>query len=203
MHLGGDEVGFECWQSNANIRNYMIQNNIQTYEMLEEHYIQRVISIAATLNVKPIVWQEVYSNGVALDVGTIIHVWTGYAPSLLAEITYKNFSAILSTCWYLDHLKPGGDWKSFYNCDPWRFTGTLQQKQRVIGGEACMWSEVVDNHNVLSRIFPRVCATAERLWSDQSVTDLEDAAQRLEEHTCRLKSRGLQVQPPNGPGFCL
>lgn len=62
---------------------------------------------------------------------------------------------------------------------------------------------MVDNGNVLQRIFPRVSATAEKLWSQYEVTDLNDAAARLEEHTCRMKFRGLPAQPPNGPGFCL
>lgn len=65
------------------------------------------------------------------------------------------------------------------------------------------YAKVVDNGNVLQRIFPRVSATAEKLWSRSDVTDLDDAAARIEEHTCRMKLRGLPAQPPNGPGFCL
>lgn len=71
-----------------------------------------------------------------------------------------------------------------------------------MGGEACMWAEVVDSSNVISRIWPRASAAAERLWSDKKVTDIKNAEQRLEEHTCRMKQRGIDAQPPNGPGFC-
>lgn len=61
----------------------------------------------------------------------------------------------------------------------------------------------MDNGNILQRVFPRVSATSEKLWSPYEVNDLNDAAARLEEHTCRMKLRGLPAQPPNGPGFCL
>lgn len=181
----------------------MSHHNLTTYEQLEEMYIQRVVDIMEKLNVTPIVWQEVFLNGVRLSAGTVVHVWTGYAPQLLANITSQQFPAILSTCWYLDHLKTGGDWKSFYNCDPGHFTGTVQQKKLVIGGEACMWSEVVDSGNVIQRIFPRVCAAAERLWSRQDVNDEDEAARRLEEHVCRMKKRGIEAQPPNNSGACF
>lgn len=73
------------------------------------------------------------------------------------------------------------------------------QKRLVLGGEACMWGESVDETNIQQRIWPRACATAEILWSGYPTMD---AAERLEEHVCRLKKRGIPAQPPNGPGFC-
>lgn len=125
-----------------------------------------------------------------------------YREKLLSKITGKGLSAILSTCWYLDHLKTGGDWKEFYACEPNSFPGTEEQKKLLIGGAACMWSESVDDTNILQRIFPRVSATAEKLWSQQNVDDILEAERRLEEHRCRLIARHIPAQPPNGPGFC-
>lgn len=203
IHIGGDEVGFECWESNNQIQQYMAKNNVTSYQMLEEIYIQRIVDIVHNLKANSIVWQEVFENGVQLPNGTVVQVWTGNRQSLLQQVTEKGLPALLSSCWYLDHLKSGGDWKSFYGCDAANFNGTEAQKKLILGGEACMWAEVVDNGNVLQRIFPRVCATAEKLWSRHDVTDLDDAAARLEEHTCRMKLRGLPAQPPSGPGFCL
>lgn len=111
--------------------------------------------------------------------------------------------AIFSSCWYLDYLQTGGDWQKYYGCDPQDFPGTDEQKKLIIGGEACMWAESVDEYNVMSRIWPRASAAAEKLWSDKSVNDIDDARQRIEEHTCRMNFRGIPAQPPNGPGVCL
>lgn len=72
-----------------------------------------------------------------------------------------------------------------------------------MGGEACMWSETVDDANILQRIFPRACAAAEKLWSNMNVTNIDDAMERLEEHYCRLRLRNIQAQVPNGPGLCI
>jgi hexosaminidase len=111
--------------------------------------------------------------------------------------------ALLSSCWYLDHLSTGGDWVKFYNCEPTNFTGTDEQKKLVLGGEAAMWSEVVDDANIVQRIFPRVCATAEKLWSPITVNNVDKAMERLEEHYCRMRFRNVKSQPPSGPGLCL
>lgn len=118
------------------------------------------------------------------------------------NITLQGYPALISSCWYLDHIKRGGDWQKFWECEPSDFDGDEHQKSLLIGGEACMWSEVVDDTNILQRIFPRVSATAEKLWSQPNATDINEAAQRLEEHTCRMNRRGIPAQPPNGPGFC-
>uniref|UniRef100_A0A182VFS0 Beta-hexosaminidase n=1 Tax=Anopheles merus TaxID=30066 RepID=A0A182VFS0_ANOME len=203
VHLGGDEVGFECWASNPNILEYMKQNRLYSFEMLEEKFIQRIVDQIDVLNRSSLVWQEVYVNGVRLPKGTVVHVWTGNRQDLLNKITRDGLPALLSSCWYLDHLSTGGDWRKFYNCDPHDFIGTGQQKSLVLGGEACMWSEVVNGHNILPRIFPRVSATAEKLWSPASVNNADEAARRLEEQTCRMNHRGIPAQPPNGPGFCI
>lgn len=66
-----------------------------------------------------------------------------------------------------------------------------------------MWAEVVNEYNVMSRVWPRASAVAERLWSPQDTTDVENAKLRIEEHTCRMNARGIGAQPPNGPGFCF
>lgn len=203
IHLGGDEVGFECWESNKAITDYMKTNNISTYEGLEEKYIQRIVDMVKDLKHHSIVWQEVFVNGVRLAENTVVHIWTGNTASLLHAVTSKGYPAILSTCWYLDHLSTGGDWRKYYKCEPQDFPGDENQKKLVIGGEACMWSEVVDNSNVIQRIFPRASAAAERLWSPVTVTDVVDAAKRLEEHACRMRKRNLPAQPPNGPGYCV
>lgn len=121
----------------------MTKNNVANYQMLEEIFIQRIVDIVQSLNAKSVVWQEVFENGVHLPNGTVVQVWTGNRQNLLQQVTNKGLPALLSACWYLDHLKTGGDWKSFYGCDASDFNGTEAQKKLVLGGEACMWSEVI------------------------------------------------------------
>ena len=83
------------------------------------------------------------------------------------------------------------------------FKGTREEKDLVMGGEACMWAEYVDDTNLISRLWPRASVVAERLWSNENSTpDPDAAAPRLEEMRCRLLGRGYAAEPINGPSFC-
>ncbi|KAK6617185.1 hypothetical protein RUM44_005516 [Polyplax serrata] len=201
IHLGGDEVEFQCWSSNPELRDYMMQTST-TVKELQGNYMREIIEGAYNLSAKSIVWQEVFDDGAHLNSDTVVHVWKGNYRSKIKEITFKGHKAILSSCWYLDALTSGGDWHEFYQCDPNDFLKEQKLKDLVIGGEACMWGEVVDVNNLISRIWPRACAAAEKLWSPCGPLDIHEASRRLEEHTCRMNRRKIPAQPPNGPGFC-
>ncbi|XP_076283012.1 beta-hexosaminidase subunit beta [Lasioglossum baleicum] len=203
VHLGGDEVPFDCWQSNPNVTTYMQAHNMsRNFALLEGEYIAKLLRITDSLEANAIVWQEVFDNGVVMPRNTVVHVWTGIWSKELESATKAGHPVLLSACWYLDHIAAGGDWKKFYKCDPLGFPSSRNVTNLMLGGEACMWGEFVDKNNVHPRIWPRASATAERLWSDIK-QDENRAAQRLEEHTCRMNRRGIPAQPPNGPGFCV
>ena len=173
-----------------------------TVKQLEDVYVKKIVDMASNISAKSIVWQEIFDDDVDLQIDTVVQVWKGNHRFELKKVTSKGYQALLSSCWYLDALKSGGDWHDFYRCDPHDFGGTDEQKKLVIGGEACMWGEVVDVNNVLSRVWPRACATAEKLWSSGNEFNIGEAAKRLEEHTCRMNRRKIPAQPPNGPGYC-
>lgn len=88
QHLGGDEVEFDCWESNEGIVEYMKKNNIENFNRLEEYYFQKVIDKFTALNASSVVWQEVYENGVILPKDTLIHVWTGDRRNLLDRVRF-------------------------------------------------------------------------------------------------------------------
>ena len=68
---------------------------------------------------------------------------------------------------------------------------TDEEKERVLGGEAAMWSEVVGPANVESRIWPGSAAIAEKLWSPSQLTgDTDDMYRRLEAFSVYLGRRG-------------
>lgn len=60
VHLGGDEVPFNCWMSNPDINAYMKHRNMsKNYALLEAEYIGKLLQITDSLEANTIVWQEV------------------------------------------------------------------------------------------------------------------------------------------------
>ena len=75
IHLGNDEVYYDCWKSNPNITEWMNKNNLSQYNQLEAYYTSRLLKIVKDLKKKVTVWQDVYDNGVKLDKETQIQIW--------------------------------------------------------------------------------------------------------------------------------
>ena len=64
----------------------------------------------------------------------------------------------------------------------------------ILGGEAAMWSEQVDSAAVVHKLFPRVSALGERLWSDpEAGLTWKQAEARMIHHRQVLVSRGIEA----------
>jgi hexosaminidase len=68
---------------------------------------------------------------------------------------------------------------------------TDEEKARILGGEATMWTELTSSTTIDSRIWPRTAAIAERFWSAEDVTDMASLRRRLETVSFRLEELGL------------
>jgi hexosaminidase len=109
----------------------------------------------------------------------------------LASCAKDGYQGILSYGYYLDQLLPAA---YHYAIDPLgdeAATLPHEAQQRILGGEACLWGELVSPENVDSRIWPRGCAVAERLWSPATVTDISDMYRRMAVVSERMEWLGL------------
>lgn len=203
VHLGGDEVPFDCWASNPDIQAFMKNMTYGTdFNKLEGHYITKLLEMVSSLGKRYLVWQEVFDNGVKLKPDTVVHVWMEGWEVEMARVVKGGYRTLLSTPWYLDYVNYGPSWKQYYTAQPANINATSSEKELIMGGEACLWGEWVDATNIHSRLWPSASAMAERLWSGEGVNDVDEAGVRLEEHRCRMLGRGILAAPSSGPGFC-
>jgi hexosaminidase len=132
-------------------------------------------------------WDEILVPGLPTD--AVIQSWRGQKS--LYDAASKGYRGILSWGYYLDHLSPAS---LHYAVDPLGGPDaanlTPEQASRVMGGEACMWAELVGPETVDSRIWPRTAAIAERLWSSKDVTDIDAMYARLDAVSRNLEFTG-------------
>ncbi|VDP50592.1 unnamed protein product, partial [Schistosoma margrebowiei] len=120
------------------------------------------------------------------DKSAVIHVWKDlYWESVVKNVTKAGYRVLFSAAWYLNYISYGDDWRYHYRIDPRDFGDSKDDAKLVIGGEAAMWGEYVDDTNLFSRSWPRGSAVAERLWTHGS-PNTTDFIPRVEELRCRM-----------------
>ncbi|XP_015782201.1 beta-hexosaminidase subunit beta [Tetranychus urticae] len=211
IHLGMDEVYYACWTSNPDIQALMIANNWTKVNQVEQHYVRQTLKNIKDLQYKVMMWQDPVDNDVELSPDSVVEIWKDSElgefetwDKYAAPIIRKGYRVVIAACWYLNYINypyPGQFWEKHYQCKPRAFTNDADEKKRVIGGEACLWSEFADGTNILSRIWPRAAAVAERLWTDPVNDDIDSTRFRLDEQRCRLLQRGIPASPIL-PGHC-
>ena len=203
IHVGGDEVPLQCWEESPQIQDWIQKHGMNETTDLLAYFENELLGIVTDeLNLRPIVWQELYSQ-VSLPEETVVDVWMLTNLEVLHAATAQGYDVLLSACWYLDHLDQ--DWRDMYNCDPQELLGpnaTTAQQRHLLGGHASMWGERVDDTNFMSRVWPRASAVAERLWTGSAVPLAANTSRvRLNEFRCRMVQQGVPASPID-PGYC-
>jgi hexosaminidase len=176
FHIGGDEVKDREWRENSAIQAFCLKNGIKNSLELHAYFNRRVQQILTQHGKKMIGWDEVLAPGLSNDV--VIQSWRGQKS--LRDAAQKGYRGILSFGYYLDHVNTAA---FHYQVDPLDAEAkelNPEQAALILGGEACMWTEYVNEETVDSRLWPRAAAIAERLWSRADVTDAESMYKRLE-----------------------
>ncbi|CAG2113292.1 unnamed protein product [Medioppia subpectinata] len=65
IHLGMDEVYYECWESNPEIKKFMHDLNMTTTAQLEQYYVKRTVENVRNIGYKYMTWQDpvdIYSD---------------------------------------------------------------------------------------------------------------------------------------------
>ena len=187
FHIGGDEVNGKEWDANPKIQAFMKVQGIKNNEALQAYFSGRVQKLVTKHGKAVVGWDEVLVPGVPKDI--VIQSWRGQAS--LAQAAKQGYRGILSNGYYLDL---GWSAARHYAVDPMSGDAanlSAEEKQRILGGESCMWAEYVTPENVDSRIWPRNAAIAERLWSPQEARDPASMYARLDFVSVRLEWLGL------------
>lgn len=198
VHFGGDEVTLPDGRDAG---------------AMQAAFNSRMADILHGLGRSPVGWDEVIQPDLPRSV--VIQSWRGAVARRRA--LDAGFDTVHSAPYYLDLFYPAD---LHYEFDPetdagvdlsedprlahvhdgllalsqcWEAkTGTGGQGGgRVLGGEACLWTELVTDELLDTRLWSRMPAIAERFWSPADARDTDDMYRRLKATQAALACMGV------------
>jgi len=207
FHVGGDEVPKGVWDGSPAVKALMAREKLKDARAVENYFHRRVQQILRRAGKKMIGWEEIAGGpGVAPD--AIVQAWqtsnatadatakgyrtvvsAGYYLDLLMPADFHYAIDPLDSAAaglapdFANGLRKMSPLLAGFVSDAMiafpRPPLTPAQEKLVLGGEAPLWGEIVDDELVDQRLWPRAAAVAERFWSPRSVRDPADMYRRL------------------------
>ncbi|KAF9906524.1 hypothetical protein EC991_000531 [Linnemannia zychae] len=245
VHGGADEVNYNCWNATKSVVDQMESRNIPRdkggFDKILDGFTERQHEMLRNAGKRPIVWEEPLLahdlTTIKENKDTVIQVWT--SAENIKKTVRQGYDVITGSAdyWYMDcgfgdwlgNWTMGkswcaySDWQKAYSFNPLQGLNSKESK-KVLGGEALLWGEQVDNTNLDTKLWPRASAVAEVLWSgnsEDSTSRLWDgrkqtkntlrhieALNRINEHRFRMEAENILAEPlqplwcVKNPGHC-
>ncbi len=187
FHIGGDENEGKHWDESKEIQKFMKKNKLEDNHALQAYFNTHLLVNLEKQRKNMVGWDEIIHED--LPKTAVIQSWRGL--KTMKKAAKAGYKTLLSNGYYIDLLHSVDE---HYLVDP--LPGSIDlteaEKQLIIGGEATMWGELVVPQTIDSRIWPRTAAIAERLWSPQHITDLDDMRRRMGIISIQLEQLGLR-----------
>ncbi|MGI8960949.1 MAG: beta-N-acetylhexosaminidase [Bryobacteraceae bacterium] len=175
FHIGGDEVDPKEWNNSPRIQVFMKKHALANAAALQAYFNKRLLKIVSKHRKHMEGWDEILNPDLPKSI--VIQSWRGQKS--LAQAAQEGYQGILSAGYYLDLMQPASQ---HYTVDPMKGETadlTPEQSKRILGGEAAMWEELATSENLDAKLWPRLAAIAERLWSPESITDVTSMYRRM------------------------
>lgn len=195
LHTGGDEVYFgnEQWSTNPDVQKLMKKEHLKDLKEVETYFNRRMADSVMSLKKKLAGWDELMDTG--LDPANAVVMWWRHDKTdLLVKAFEKNYKVVLcpriplyfdfvqdkSHQWGRKTKGAGCSLENVYNFPPDTLPGFKQYNKQVLGIQANLWSEIVQNNDRFDyMVYPRISALSEAAWTLSSKKDYKDFAPRL------------------------
>ncbi len=189
IHVGGDEVPKYRWENCPKCKMRMDVEHLGNAEELQSYFFKRIEKFLETKNKKIIGWEEIAHGG--LPVTATIQSWKGMEAAV--EAAKNRHDAIVSPTShaYFDYSLTAINLEKVFSFNPIPDGINGEMKKYILGGECNMWSEYAPQEVVDSKIFPRMLAMSEVVWSGAG-NDFNDFQRRVQLQYLPLKNLGVK-----------
>jgi hexosaminidase len=192
FHIGGDENEGKHWDENKEIQAFKVKHKLKTNHDLQTYFNIKLEKILNKLGKKLMGWDEIMTKD--MPTSAVIHSWRGENEGMekggsLIKAAKTGYQTVLSNGYYIDRMLSV---EHHYSIDPiGNVKLTKEERKRILGGEATMWSELVTPLTIDSRIWPRTAAIAERFWSPKTINNIDNMLHRLKDVNNKLEELGI------------
>lgn len=191
IHIGGDEAPKFRWEHCSKCQQRMKNEGLADEHELQSYFIQRIEKFLNDNGRKLVGWDEILEGG--LSENATVQSWRGTEGGMAAA--RQNHYVIMSPtshC-YLDYGLDAIDLKKVYSFNPIPAELEAEFHTYILGAEVNMWTErVPDEADLDSKVFPRVIALAEMLWSGPDSSRYDDFYARIQHHYPILMNMKIQ-----------
>lgn len=197
IHIGGDEAPKFRWENCSKCQKRMLDHGLKDEHELQSYFIKRVEKFLTKNGRELIGWDEILEGG--LSPNATVQSWRGMEHGkTAADENHKVIMSPTSHC-YFDYNLKSIDLEKVYNFNPIPEGLAEDKRKYIIGGECNMWTERVPTEaNLDSKVFPRLLAMTEVLWSYPTKRDFPKFYNKVQRHYSFLDSRnvayGLEAQ---------
>lgn len=197
IHIGGDEAPKTRWDACEKCQNRIHTHQLHDSHELQSWFISHVATYLAEKGRQAIGWDEILEGG--LPAGCMIQSWRGMQGGI--DAARQGVQAIMSPTShaYFDYDVNTTDLHQVYSFEPIPAELNEEEAKFIVGGECNMWTERAPQHSVDSKVFPRLLAMAEVLWSPANQRDFEAFLPRLRREYPRLDRLGVEYGPETPP----
>jgi hexosaminidase len=197
IHIGGDEAPKYRWENCDRCQKRIKDEGLKNEAELQTYFIERIAKFLESKHKRIIGWDEILEGGIPAD--AMVQSWRGMeGGEHAAQESHAVVMSPTSHC-YFDYGLAATDLREVYSFDPIPESLTPSQKQFIKGGECNMWTEHAPQELVDGKVFPRLLALAEVLWTYPDQRNYDAFYLRVEKHYAILKAMGITAGFPTVP----
>lgn len=209
LDFAGDEVGEDTWKGMADVEQLKAEQGLKSTTDVEAYFGHKVVGIIESLGKRPVAWDEQVDARAPKSV--VIQWWRRDRPDVLTTAVNEGHDLVISPAdeLYFDYHQgpgePGAPWEGnkggpqsiakMLAWEPVPDSFTPDESARVLGIEACVWTEFIATERYLQFMtFPRLLALAEIAWRPKGPRDEKEFEERLAPHIETLRAKGINAR---------
>jgi len=189
IHIGGDEAPKNRWHNCPKCQQRIKDENLKDEHELQSYFVKRMEKFINSKGKQIIGWDEILEGGLAPE--ATVQSWRGVKGAIDAAKQGHDVIVSPTSHCYLDYLVDITDLAKVYSFDPVPSELTLDERKHVLGSEGNMWSEYAPQELIDDRLFPRMLALSEVIWTYPTERDFESFRKRVQKHYDRLDLLGV------------